>query len=70
MSRAWLGLTAVLVLVFAGRLGAQVTPPKPKPKPAAAQSQRCIFQIDNVDRQGAVNETPTEIGRASCRERV
>jgi len=26
--------------------------------PAAAQSQRCIFQIDNVDRQGAVVETP------------
>jgi hypothetical protein len=28
------------------------------PRPAAAQSQRCIFQIDNVDRQGAVVETP------------
>jgi hypothetical protein len=26
--------------------------------PAAAQSQRCVFQIDNVDRQGKVVETP------------
>ncbi|MEP6688710.1 MAG: hypothetical protein ABJC36_10205 [Gemmatimonadales bacterium] len=41
-------------------------PPAPKPSAAAptapkpiAQSQRCTFQIDNVDRQGAVNETPT-----------
>ena len=40
--------------------------PKPAaPKPAAAKpvpvpaGQRCTFQIDNVDRQGAVNETPT-----------
>ena len=32
----------------------QAAPPKP-----IAQSQRCTFQIDNVDRQGAVNETPT-----------
>jgi hypothetical protein len=28
------------------------------PAPALAQSQRCTFQIDNVDRQGAVVETP------------
>jgi hypothetical protein len=28
------------------------------PSPAAGQSQRCVFQIDNVDRQGAVVETP------------
>lgn len=28
----------------------------PAPKPAAA-SDRCVFQIDNVDRQGAVEET-------------
>ena len=28
------------------------------PAGAAAQSQRCVFQIDNVDRQGAVVETP------------
>jgi hypothetical protein len=27
-------------------------------RPAAAQSQRCVFQIDNVDRQGSVVETP------------
>ena len=33
-------------------------PVQPVPKPIA-QSQRCTFQIDNVDRQGAVNETPT-----------
>lgn len=26
--------------------------------PLAAQSQRCVFQIDNVDRQGSVMETP------------
>ena len=29
---------------------------QPAPKPIA-QSQRCTFQIDNVDRQGSVNET-------------
>ncbi len=29
----------------------------PAPKPAGS-GQRCVFQIDNVDRQGAVNETP------------
>src|SRR3989337_1086836 len=26
--------------------------------PLAAQTERCIFQIDNVERQGAVLETP------------
>ena len=31
--------------------------PAPAPKPIAS-GQRCVFQIDNVDRQGAVNETP------------
>ncbi|HET8836076.1 MAG TPA: hypothetical protein VFN08_15210 [Gemmatimonadales bacterium] len=31
--------------------------PAPAAKPVAA-GQRCVFQIDNVDRQGAVNETP------------
>jgi hypothetical protein len=31
--------------------------PAPAPKPVAS-GQRCVFQIDNVDRQGAVNETP------------
>jgi len=30
---------------------------KPAPRPAAG-SDRCVFQIDNVDRQGAVEETP------------
>jgi hypothetical protein len=30
----------------------------PAPKPAAAQTERCVFQIDNVDRQGSVVETP------------
>jgi hypothetical protein len=41
---------------------------------AAAQSDRCIFQIDNVDRQGSVNETSTGTNyfaggnvRLSCR---
>ena len=56
-------------------------PPAAKPpaaKPPAAQpvpaSQRCVFQIDNVDRQGAVNETPSGTNyfaggnvRLSCR---
>jgi len=28
------------------------------PTPAAAQSDRCVFQIDNVERQGNVVETP------------
>lgn len=44
------------VLVVSGAL-AQTTAPKPKPAPSG-QAQRCTFQIDNVDRQGAVNETP------------
>ena len=39
----------LLLLAGAGLLSAPV---------AVAQSQRCIFQIDNVDRQGAVLETP------------
>ena len=45
--------------------------PTPAPVPAA---QRCVFQIDNVDRQGAVTETPTGTNyfaggdvRLSCR---
>jgi hypothetical protein len=48
-------------------------PAQPAPKPIA-QSERCTFQIDNVDRQGAVNETPTGTNyfaggnvRLSCR---
>lgn len=75
MKPASIGSIVVLVLAAGGTLRAQVTPPKPKPKPAAAApSQRCIFQIDNVDRQGAVNETPTGTNyyaggnvRLSCR---
>ena len=44
------------------------------PAPAAAQSNRCTFQIDNVDRQGSVVETPSGTNyfaggnvRLSCR---
>jgi hypothetical protein len=44
------------------------------PRPSAPASQRCVFQIDNVDRQGAVNETPSGTNyfaggnvRLSCR---
>ncbi len=46
-------------------LAAQVQPAqpvKPAPTPAAPAANaagRCVFQIDNVDRQGAVNETPS-----------
>jgi hypothetical protein len=59
----------VLLLILlgcsaAGTLTAQVkpAPAKPPPAPAAAPGNpggRCTFQIDNVDRQGAVNETPS-----------
>jgi hypothetical protein len=80
---------ALAALLFAGSLAAQVTPPAkraprptrpaaqpaPRPRPTApAPSQRCVFQVDNVDRQGAVNETPTGTNyfaggnvRLSCR---
>jgi len=57
-------LVAILASWPAGA-GAQVTPaqpvkPAPGPPPSpTGQSSRCIFQIDNVDRQGAVNETPS-----------
>jgi hypothetical protein len=68
-------LVAGLALGLAASAAAQVTPPKPRPKPApVSDSQRCTFQIDNVDRQGAVNETPTGTNyfaggdvRLSCR---
>jgi hypothetical protein len=43
-SRSALVVLAVASLLVPARLG--------------AQSQRCVFQIDNVDRQGAVVETP------------
>ena len=46
----------------------------PAPTPPAPASERCVFQIDNVDRRGAVNETPTGTNyfaggnvRLSCR---
>ncbi len=46
----------------------------PAPAPPAPASERCVFQIDNVDRRGAVNETPTGTNyfaggnvRLSCR---
>jgi hypothetical protein len=51
-------------------------PPQPAPRAAAGPGpgQRCTFQIDNVDRQGAVNETPAGTNyfaggnvRLSCR---
>jgi hypothetical protein len=76
---------ALAVGLMAAPVAAQVPekrPAKPapaKPKPAPVQpspsgSQRCIFQIDNVDRQGAVNETPSGTNyfaggnvRLSCR---
>ncbi|HEX3276634.1 MAG TPA: hypothetical protein VHR43_17390 [Gemmatimonadales bacterium] len=52
--------------------------PRPRPTtttvPITVASQRCTFQIDNVDRQGAVNETPSGTNyfaggnvRLSCR---
>jgi hypothetical protein len=47
--------------------------PATRPKPVAS-NERCVFQIDNVDRQGAVNETPAGTNyfaggnvRLSCR---
>jgi hypothetical protein len=73
-----LGMTAAAAVLLVSPAAAQVTPPKPKPAPkppaVAGPSQRCTFQIDNVDRQGAVNETPTGTNyyaggnvRLSCR---
>ena len=49
---------AVAALALPGAAVAQRPGAKPAPKPAAAPSDRCVFQIDNVDRQGAVEETP------------
>lgn len=83
-------LTGLLMAVAPRAAGAQVpaTPrptsppakpapsarPAPRPPTAAAPSQRCTFQIDNVDRQGAVNETSSGTNyfaggnvRLSCR---
>lgn len=50
-------------------------PAKPAPSPSSAgQSGKCVFQIDNVDRQGSVVETPSGTNyfaggdvRLSCR---
>jgi len=71
------GMTGAAAVVLVTGAVAQATPPKAKPKPApaaAGQAQRCTFQIDNVDRQGAVNETPNGTNyyaggnvRLSCR---
>ena len=72
-----LAVASLAGLILAGGLAAQVpAPPKPKPKPSTTgeQTQRCIFQVDNVDRQGSVIETPTGTNyfaggnvRLSCR---
>jgi hypothetical protein len=67
-------LIAALALGLATTAAAQGTStPKPGPAPLPA-TQRCTFQIDNVDRQGAVNETPSGTNyfaggnvRLSCR---
>ena len=71
------GMTTLAGLTLVGGLAAQVpAPAKPKPKPPVSgePSQRCIFQVDNVDRQGNVIETPTGTNyfaggnvRLSCR---
>ena len=69
-----LGIAWLCGLGLPGLLAAQVAPSGPKPAAPVSPSQRCIFQIDNVDRQGAVNETPTGTNyfaggnvRLSCR---
>jgi hypothetical protein len=46
------GRAALLAVVSAAFASAALA------APLAAQSQRCVFQIDNVDRQGSVIETP------------
>ncbi|MFL5495994.1 MAG: hypothetical protein ACJ8DC_16540 [Gemmatimonadales bacterium] len=72
-----LGITTLASLILAGGLAAQVpAPAKPKPRPSVPRepSQRCTFQVDNVDRQGNVIETPSGTNyfaggnvRLSCR---
>jgi hypothetical protein len=53
-------LAAVALVLVPGGLCGQVKPPaKPAARAPSSPSDRCIFQIDNVDRQGAVNETPS-----------
>jgi len=68
-----LGMAGGAFVFVASGVLAQATPPKPKPA-QSGQAQRCTFQIDNVDRQGAVNETPNGTNyyaggnvRLSCR---
>jgi hypothetical protein len=60
MRRAAIGFLT-LVAAVATALAAQDRPkPKPPaPPPANNRSQRCLFQIENVDRQGKVEQTPT-----------
>jgi hypothetical protein len=54
-----------LTLALASFPAALIAQVKPAAKPSApapapiGQAGHCVFQIDNVDRQGAVNETPT-----------
>jgi len=56
-----LWVAGLLLLVPPSALAAQEKPAKPaRPRAAPqAQNQRCVFQIDNVDRQGSVVETPS-----------
>ena len=74
-SLSLLALTTAAGLMLVADLAAQQPArPRPAPRPAASSSERCIFQIDNVDRKGAVSETPAGTNyfaggnvRLSCR---
>jgi hypothetical protein len=89
-SLALLGMTSLLLLSAPalvaqanppaqGKPPAQNPPPSAKPTPprpssSPGQSGKCVFQIDNVDRQGSVVETPSGTNyfaggnvRLSCR---
>jgi hypothetical protein len=70
------GTTVIACLALVtGAAAQQPAGRKPPPSaPPAPASERCVFQIDNVDRRGAVNETPTGTNyfaggnvRLSCR---
>jgi hypothetical protein len=70
-----LALMAAAGLMLVADLAAQ-QPARPgaAPRPAASSTERCVFQIDNVDRKGAVSETPAGTNyfaggnvRLSCR---
>lgn len=50
-----LGIGCALAPVAA----AQEKPARPAAPAPASPADRCVFQVDNVDRQGAVNETPS-----------